>query len=352
MHVLNELLNSDANEIWCLVRGKSNEAAERRIRTLLFYYFGSAHADIIGTRLHVVAGDVTTDFTPLFDNCKIDTVFNCAANVKHFSKGTDIEDVNIGGTKNCVLFCLNKGARLVHVSTTSVGGLSINGVPALDDVLTEQKLYFGQTLDNQYVYSKFMSDRIVLEAVLSHGLNGKVVRVGNLAARSTDGEFQMNFQTNSFMGRIRVFNMLGCYPYSQYDEPTEFSPINETAHAIMLLASTPRDCTVFHAYNNHEQPMGDILARLDKVTGGVRFVEDADFEAAIEAAKADPKKANAMSSLVAYQDMGHGQKAVEVGRLNSYTTQVLYRLGFSWSPTSWDYVERMFTAIGGFGFFD
>ena len=37
---------------------------------------------------------------------------------------------------------------------------------------------------------------------------------------------------------------------------------------------------------------------------------------------------------------------------NDYTTQVLYRLGFAWSPTSWDYVERMFTAIGGFGFFE
>jgi len=49
------------------------------------------------------------------------------------------------------------------------------------------------------------------------------------------------------------------------------------------------------------------------------------------------------------------RKAIEtadVQRDNDYTTQVLYRLGFSWSPTSWDYVERMLTAIGGFGFFE
>ncbi|MEE3445738.1 MAG: hypothetical protein VZQ78_05970 [Prevotella sp.] len=25
---------------------------------------------------------------------------------------------------------------------------------------------------------------------------------------------------------------------------------------------------------------------------------------------------------------------------------------FAWSPTSWDYVERMLAAIGGFGFFE
>jgi hypothetical protein len=42
----------------------------------------------------------------------------------------------------------------------------------------------------------------------------------------------------------------------------------------------------------------------------------------------------------------------DVTRNNDYTTQVLLRLGASFSPTSWDYVERMLTAIEGFGFFE
>jgi hypothetical protein len=50
--------------------------------------------------------------------------------------------------------------------------------------------------------------------------------------------------------------------------------------------------------------------------------------------------------------MAHGQKTADVKRDNDYTTQVLYRLNFNWSPTSWDYVERMLTAIGSLGFFD
>ena len=50
--------------------------------------------------------------------------------------------------------------------------------------------------------------------------------------------------------------------------------------------------------------------------------------------------------------MAHGENTTQVSRDNDYTTQVLYRLGFAWSPTSWDYVERMLTAIGGFGFFE
>ncbi len=363
IHVLRELIDSDAKQIYCMVRGKDKEAAERRLKTLLFYYFSNSFKGLFGQRLFVVNGDVTQDIAPQLSSLdpqpsslnpqpSIDTVFNCAANVKHFSKGTDIEDVNIGGAQSCVKYCLETGARLVHVSTTSVGGLSVNGVPAPDVVLTEQNLYFGQNLDNQYCYSKFMADRIILDAIARQGLNAKIMRVGNLAARSTDGEFQVNFQSNSYMGRIKVLNMLGCCTYAMYDEPAEFSPINETARAVVVLASTPKECTVFHPYNNHVQLMGDIMTQLGSITGGVRFVDDDEFVEELEQAKNDPVKAKQLSSILAYQDMGHGQTAFEVGRTNRYTSQVLHSLGFYWSPTSWDYDHQMLQAIAGFGFFE
>jgi len=152
--------------------------------------------------------------------------------------------------------------------------------------------------------------------------------------------------------RIKVYNMLGECPYSMRNKRVEFSPINEVAHAIVMLATTPRQCCVFHPYNIHTQFLGDVLMGLHTVGEGIKFVEQEDFEKAMEEAKSDPAKANQMASLLAYQDMAHGQKTTDVTRDNDYTTQVLYRLGFAWSPTSWDYVERMLTAIGGLGFFD
>ena len=347
IHILRELIDSEAPNIYCLVRGKSQDKAESRLRTLLFYYFADSFKELFGTRLHVVLGDVTNDFD---EALPIDTVFNCAAIVKHFSEGTEIEDVNIGGAQRCVNFCIKTGAKLVHISTASTRGLWAG--EAKDETFTEQKLYMGQYLGNKYIYSKFMAERLILDAVALHGLSAKIMRVGNLAARSTDGEFQANFATNSFMGRIKVYNMLGCCPYSMRNKRVEFSPINEVARAIVLLSGTPKECTVFHPYNIHGQFLGDVLTGLTSVGDGVRFVEQEDFAQAMEAAKDDPVKAKQMSSLLAYQDMAHGQKTTDVARDNDYTTQVLYRLDFAWSPTSWDYVERMLTAIGGFGFFE
>ena len=394
IHVLKELIDrQDVPAIWCLVRAADEQKAERRLKQLLFYYFGHSYQELFGSRLHIVLGDVTQEFKEFFlrfatkaslraerkefflrfatkaslraerkeseefkTNAEaavnIDTVFNCAAVVKHFSKGTEIEDVNIGGAVNCVKFCVMTGARLVHVSTYSTGGLSVNGKPDPTEPLTEQRLYFGQYLDNQYIHSKFVADRVILEAVAIHGLNAKVMRVGNLAPRSTDGEFQINFQTNAAMGRIRVFKMLGCYPFEMSDEPMEFSPINEVARSIVLLSETPRECCVFHPYNNHSVFFGDVLAELSKIGGAPRQVEGEAFLQAMEQAKEDPEKAKRLSSLLAYQDMAHGQKSVFIPAKNEYTTQVLYRLGFRWSATSWDYVDQFLTAIDGMGYFD
>ena len=347
IHILRELIDSDAQNIYCMVRGNSQEAAESRLRTLLYYYFSESFKELFGKRLHIVLGDVTQDFD---ESLKVDTVFNCAAVVKHFSEGTEIEDVNIGGAQHCVDFCIKTGAKLIHISTASTRGIWAGEIK--DDVFTEKRFYMGQYLGNKYIYSKFMAERLILDAVALHGLNAKIMRVGNLAARSTDGEFQANFSTNSFMGRIRIYNMLGCCPYALRNKRVEFSPINEVAQAICLLATTPKECTVFHPYNIHGQFLGDVLTGLTSVGQGIQFVEQEDFQKAMDEAGQDPQKAKQMAALLAYKDMAHGQKTADVQRDNDYTTQVLYRLGFSWSPTSWDYVERMLTAIGGFGFFE
>ena len=348
IHVLKELIDSDAKTITCLVRGKNQEDAERRVRNLLFYYFSRRFDELFGSRIFVVQGDVTSDFNI---QSPIDTVFNCAANVKHFSKGTDIEDVNIGGAQRCVDFCLATGAALVHVSTTSTGGVWVgNNAPA--PVLTERNIWFGQYLGNQYMHSKFLADRLILDAVATKGLRAKIMRVGNLAARSYDGEFQVNFSTNSYMGRIKIFNMLGCCPYDQYDNPTEFSPINETARAIVLLATTPKECTVFQPYNTHTRLLGNVLQVLDKLGTQMQFVEPEAFGMAIQQAALDPQKAPLLTTMLAYQNIAHGQPTQIVDRNNAYTSQVLLRLGFRWTEPDNEYIGRMLTAISQLGFFD
>ena len=349
IHILKELIDSEATQIHCLVRAKDIKGAEERLKTLLFYYFENTFEDLFGKRLHIIPGDVTSEIDTAL---KTDTLINCAAVVKHFAEGTEIEDVNVGGVQNCINYCLATGAKMIQISTASTRGMSVNGVPAPGKIFNEERLYMGQYLGNKYILSKFIAERMVLEVVATKGLEAKIMRVGNLAPRSTDGEFQVNFQTNSFMGRLKVYNMLGCCPYESRDMQVEFSPINEVAKAIIKLSVTPKECVVFHPYNNHNVLFGDVLGELRHIGEGVKFVEIMDFAKALDEAKEDPVKAKQLSSLLAYQNMTKGQKSSDVLRQNAYTMQVLYRLGFSWSVTSWDYVDKFMKAIEGLGFFD
>ena len=352
-HLVAEFLDSEDGLVYCMLRkGKFNNAADR-MRSMLFYYFGNRFEDVFEDRIRVVDGDVTDYkfFAPL-ENEPIDTVFNCAANVKHFSNGTDIEDINVGGVVNCIRLCEAFGARLVHFSTVSVAGTTDDPDRLRRRSLDEQSFYYGQTLDNKYTSSKLMGERMVLEAAAERGLDGKVIRVGTLAARESDGEFQINFLTNNFMGRLRSYELLGCFPYQMIENQVCMGPIDTSCSAFLRLAKTPKDCTVFNAVNNHTLPLGDIIRQMNAAGIPVRFVEYEEFAAALNEAQKDPDKAAILSSMTAYMNTAHGKKVVALPFESHYTTQILARLGFFWNASNERYVNDFINVLKGFRFFD
>ena len=273
------------------------------------------------------------------------------ANVKHFSAGNDIEMVNIESVRHMIGFCLRTGSRLIHISTNSIAGLSVDGVPGPEVKLTEQSLWLGQNIDeNKYVYSKFKAEELVLDAIAHHGLNAKIMRVGNLSARQKDGEFQINFNTNNFLALLRAYVVIGMVPYEALDHLFEFSPIDEVAHAIMLLAQTPKACTVFHPNNTHRQFLSDILNGFAEAGITLQRVEKEEFQKALDQMTENPDLVTLLRPLMAYNlSSTHEMRWIE--STNEYTTQVLYRLGFQWPPTAADYVHRFVDTIMGFDYF-
>ena len=146
-----------------------------------------------------------------------------------------------------------------------------------------------------------------------------------LAARYSDGEFQINNVTNSAMGRLKIYALLGVCPYEQLDVPMEFSPIDEVAKAILILSRTPRECVIFHPYNHNAILSGNVFKEMGNLGLPVRPVEREDFDAAMAKAGDDPVKAKLLTSMLAYQSGGkHG---AHIPRHNTYTMQVLYRAG-------------------------
>ena len=354
IHILHDLIeNGDPSEkIFCLLRPRKSASVEARLSTMYYYYFNTDISGLFGNRLFVVDGDITgPDSLKALDDKGIRTVINCAAVVKHFATGTLIEDVNVGGAVNLIDFCLRTNARLIQTSTMSVVSTAYRDAIPDGFMPNEQHLYIGQPLDNKYVHSKFLSERAVLEAVATGGLRAKIMRLGNLAARHSDGEFQTNFRSNSAMGRLKAFAMLGCASYDQLDQTMEFSPIDSVARAIVLLSDTPDDCTVFHVFNDQRISMGGIFRELTECGYPISFVEREEFSKAFAAAQNDPVKARILTSIMAYAQTAGSREVVNLTRTCAYTLQVLYRLGFSWPFTTWDYISRFVGALSGLGYF-
>lgn len=351
IHILYELLKNYKSKVYCLLRNSKKTDAYNRLKIIFYYYFEENIEEKYGDRLVIVNGDITNkESLEKLVSVKADTFINCAANVKHFSKGTDIEDVNYHGVQNILSFCEKTGIRLVHVSTMSVGGVFVDE-PGEITQLKENQLYYGQKFTSKYTNAKFLAEREILEYA-ARGMNVKIMRVGNLSARDSDGEYQINFTTNTFMGRLKSTYLVGCYPYEGMDAPFELSPIDFTAKAILLLAQTPKNCTVFHPYNNHSLIMSDLYYEMEKVALPARPVENQEYASALDKAKDDPEKAKILSSLIAYQNAAHGKKVYMVGKSNSLTMQVLYRMGFKWPVTSLDYMKRFLLALQGLGYFE
>ena len=122
----------------------------------------------------IIVIDGNIKYKDLFVNIEVDmtTVINCAANVAHFAYGDALESVNINAVENLISFCQTKKAMLVHISTISVSGYQ-RKENILDIAYTEKDFYKGQIISNEYIYSKFVAEYLILNAK-TNGLNAKI----------------------------------------------------------------------------------------------------------------------------------------------------------------------------------
>ena len=244
VHVLKCLLDSTEKKITCLVRGSRLDSYER-LRNTVFYYFDT-DLEVYKDRVRVVDGDIIDlDSLKSVEDEDFDIVFNCAASVKLFAVFDSLKRINVTGVENLARLCLKKKARLIHVSTVSVGG-DLPEDHVGENTLRENNLDIGQEVEsNAYVHTKYLAEKTLIKSMREDGLDAKIMRVGNLMGRSVDGEFQMNFGTNSFINTLRAYKALGCFPMSELDERDELSPVDETARAMCFSPALTGDSLSF-----------------------------------------------------------------------------------------------------------
>ncbi|MBO5560036.1 MAG: amino acid adenylation domain-containing protein [Firmicutes bacterium] len=350
-HVVKELIDSGAEKIYCLARSDETGSAEERMKVVFMYYFDDTFSSLFGSRIIPMDGNITdAGLLEKLRDADFDTLINCAACVKHFANDDILEKVNFRGVENLVNICVSLDKKLIHVSTLSVGGESVNNSVPENVVLRENMLSFGQTLENKYALTKWQGEKAVLTAIKERGLRAKIMRAGNLMGREKDGEFQANFSTNGFMSRLKAYSAMGCFPIGELDREVEFSAIDCTARAVVLLAGTPDKFTVFHVNSCRSVHMANVLKALARVGVEIEVVSDEDYIARFNAALADEKSNIAVSPLIAYNTHNKGLRLV--GSKNEFSVKALYRLSFMWPIVEESYIAKVANALVTLEYFD
>lgn len=266
IHVLSELLqNKSVDKVYCIVRKKQFDNSYDRLKDYYNTYFKD-NLDKYMDKIEVLDINLldSQNIMQELKNKEIDTIINSAGNVKHYGLLKEFYESNVTIVENLINLAKSRDIKLIHVSTLSICGNSLESEFENQDiedeiVFDETKLFIGQKLRNVYVYTKFLAERTILEH-RADGLNATIIRLGNITNRSSDYMSQYNIYENAFIQRIKFYLTLKTVPNVIYKNAyLEFSPVDMVAKAITNIMFFNEVNAVYHIYNNNHVSIQEFI---------------------------------------------------------------------------------------------
>ena len=357
IHILEELLRIDNTNIYCIIRSEPGLTPENKLIQKLDFYFDGKYKDLINKRIFILTGNTTEpnfglkqdDLINIVDN--IDIVINSAANVSHYGKYDNFYKSNVLSVKHMIAFCRNYNKKLYHISTTGVAGISLDSSYLTDKkknsiIFDESNLYIGQHPETVYSYTKFEAEIQMLTAI-NNGLDGYILRMGNLMPRFRDGKFQENYLSNAFLNRVASFIKIGIIPEYLIDFPLEFTPIDYAAKAICeIVTHYTNKNRIFHLFNNKYVPFSKCLKVLKQQNLKLEVLNEKDFVDRInEIFKNEDYKYLLNYLLDDFDENTHIDYRANMKIKSKFTKRYLRRTFFLWPRINDKYLIRFFEIL-------
>jgi len=346
-HILEQLILSNANKIYCIVRAKSSMEPEERLKKNMEFYFGDKYNHLLGNKIIVIDGDITNSKLGQKDDeletlaKEIDVVIHTAAIVKHYGDFKNFNDTNVIGTVNVAEFCKKFNKKLYYISTLSVSGNIVKEQENEDIIeFRENQLYIGQDLNNVYIYTKFEAEKKILEKILA-GLDACILRVGNITNRYSDGKFQINVSENAFINRLKSILRLGVIQEKFSEHLLEFTPVDCCADAIVKIIENNPEFTILHLFNHNFIGIDRVIKKLNSLNEPIREVTDDEFRNKINYALKDQNLKNEINGIITDLDESKLLNLINTVIPNCELTQnYLENIGFKWPIIDEKYIEK------------
>jgi len=357
IHILEQFIRKEKGNIYCIVREGKSVTAKTKLYQKLNYYFGNKYDDLLDKRIIVITGDITKPAFGLNQNeildlaNSIDLVINSAASVAHFGDYKQFYDTNVKSVKHITDFCKSFNKKLYHISTLSVSGMKLdNSYPAFKKknniIFDESSLYVGQVLDDVYSRSKFDAESYVLDAI-HEGVDGYILRMGNLMPRLRDGKFQENILDNDFVNKIIAFIKIGMIPDYLQNLPLNFTPIDQASRAIYkIVTHTNNTNRIFHLFNHNNIQVNKILKILKNLNYNVKILTEEDFKNKIEKILHDENSKYLIRNLMNDFDKNlHLDYKFDIVIKSNFTIKYLKKTFFRWHKISNKYLVRFINLL-------
>ncbi len=166
------------HEVRAITRNKNNISRVENI----FRHYDKLHAQLLFKKIEWIELDIS-DYNGLLELIHPgDEVYHCAAQVS-FSRREkrNVININVGGTRNIVNACLEKGAnKLCHVSSVAAIGKGENGQEA-----DESSIWDSKQNTTVYALSKFLSEMEVWRGI-EEGMNAVIVNPSIILGPTTE----------------------------------------------------------------------------------------------------------------------------------------------------------------------
>lgn len=266
-HLAKELLIKTKAQIYLLIRGKDEDSANKRIKSIWKYYFKEVdYIEKYSNRITIVLGDVSKDKLGIpqdkYDYLAetIDCVIHSAGNVNHYGLWEEYKKVNVEGTQRIAKFSQYKRKKYLHYISTISTGFSIDRYNSMK-LFNEYNLTYGEKSDIEYCQSKIEGEKIVLDAQ-KEGVKSKIYRLGFLIQSYEDGIFQINENASTIFGILSMFTKLGMVP----DVRAKIFDLtfgDQAAKAIVLLSGINDNNNIYHIFNPNKMSIVDFAKCLN-----------------------------------------------------------------------------------------
>ena len=352
-HILDEYLkNTNTGKIYCLIRNEIGLTLEKKLLDKLHFYFNDKYDKLIGNRIIIINGDISKYNLGLSDEIieklkkNITTVINSAAIVSHYGNYSDFKKINVDGVQNIIDFCKKYKKKLYQISTLSVSGNTfdtgsyINQVLKDDVIFRENNLFINQSLNNVYVRSKFEAEKLILEEI-NAGLDGYILRIGNLMPRWSDGKFQINASENAYANRLLSFIKIKMMPDYLLNNYAEFTPVDSCSQAIIKIIKHPTNKNrIFHLFNhNHVNVTG--LLTIFREFEDFQVLNENNFIKEINKLLKSSNSDKILGGIVKDFDSNKHLIYESNIKINSdFSIKYLQKINFKWPIINNDYLKR------------